>query len=193
MILQWFGIWAELLAERTMIASSLDMFGLDMLKHVGLVVCWVGAHQAGPRAPVRTTDLGPNCCFHIIWDKNLVRASISGVMAYYGCSQTRTVYKKGRCRDRRRTLLPQAVMYIDWVWFRCLWTFKAFLVGTFFPHSGQSKPPVFKCLDSMWILTQLRCFEVYSQSLHPWLPSLVLSSLDVTRASIISPPTYSKN
>ena len=78
-ILQWFGIWAELLAERTMIASSLEMFGLDMLKHVGLVVCWVGAHQAGPRAPVRTTDLGPNCCFHIIWEKNLVRASVCQV------------------------------------------------------------------------------------------------------------------
>ena len=123
-----------------------------------------------------------------------------GPSIYFRCygllwvlAQTRTVYKKSKCRDRRRTLLPQAVMYIDWVWFRCLWTFKAFLVGTFFPHSGQSKPPVFKCLDSMWILTQLRCFEVYSQSLHPWLPSLVLSSLDVTRASIISPPTYSKN
>ena len=145
-------------------------------------------HEPPSKRPIWDQTAASTSSERKIWSERLFQ-----VLWLIMGAWTRTVYKKCKNRDRHRTLLPQAVMYIDWVWFRCLWTFKAFLVGTFFPHSGQSKPPVFKCLDSMWILTQLRCFEVYSQSLHPWLPSLVLSSLDVTRASITSPPTYSKN
>ena len=71
-----------------------------------------------------------------------------------------------------------------WFLWRC--TFRAFLVGTFFPHSGQCNPPVFICLDSMWILTQFWCFDEYSQSVQPNPPSTVLFNLLITIVSISS-------
>ena len=117
--------------------------------------CW-SCGALSMSTPGRSTSPRPNDRFgtklllpHHLREKFGPSVCMSGMLWLTG-AWTRTVYKQSKCRDRLRILLPQAVMYIGWVWFRCLWTFKAFLVGQNLLQYWHKNPDVDKCFDSMW-------------------------------------------